>query len=247
MNTDTESSARIGHRAIGLEHPAAVLPPDAELVSMIWVDDARLSRECLVSAVLAAQPHFVIQAVETVEECFHHAGSEPELLVYYSHAEETVDLRTIEAIHTAHPLARLVVLSDASTLASGLVRDILSLGVAGFILTRRTGLQMVVSAISLVHSGGTFVPRDFLFMESLPLHPSGVRRAGDSGKLTQREIAVLDLIRLGQPNKLIAEGLGMSASTVKVHVRNIMQKMGVANRTQVALTADQFLGSDRQR
>jgi DNA-binding NarL/FixJ family response regulator len=79
------------------------------------------------------------------------------------------------------------------------------------------------------------------------LHPSGVRRAGDSGKLTQREIAVLDLIRLGQPNKLIAEGLGMSASTVKVHVRNIMQKMGVANRTQVALTADQFLGSDRQR
>ncbi len=244
---DSDNSTRIGNRPTGLDNPALAVPPDADFLSMIWVDAARLSRECLVSAVLVAQPHFLIHAVESLEECFRHEGPEPELVVYYSHAEETVDLRPIEAIHATYPLARLVVLSDASTLAASLVRDILAHGVAGFILTRRTGLQMMVSAISLVHSGGTFVPRDFLFMDSHSAFAAGSRKATESGKLTQREIAVLDLIRLGQPNKLIAEELGMSASTVKVHVRNIMQKMGVANRTQVALTADQFLNSDRPK
>jgi DNA-binding NarL/FixJ family response regulator len=241
---DTDNPARIGPRTTGLDNPGGALPPDAGVVSMIWVDAARLSRECLVSAVLVAQPHFVIHAAESLDECLSHEGLEPVLVVYYSHAEETIDIRAIEAIHSAYPLARLVVLSDASSLATSLVHNILAHGVAGFILTRRTGLQMMVSAISLVHSGGTFVPRDFLFMESHASFTATKRKAIESGKLTQRETAVLDLIRLGQPNKLIAEGLGMSAGTVKVHVRNIMQKMGVANRTQLALIADRSLSAD---
>ncbi|MCB8877644.1 helix-turn-helix transcriptional regulator [Acidisoma silvae] len=216
---------------------------------MLWVDAARLSRECIANAVMAAEPGFVIHAARSVEECLNLEGLDPHLVVYYSHAEDTVDIDAIEALHTAYPSARLVILSDAATLDAGAVRHILSHNVAGFILTRRTGLQMVVSAISLVHSGGTFVPRDFLFMEDAPPPPSAapIRRASEHGRFTQRELAVLDLIRLGQPNKLIAEELGMSASTVKVHVRNIMQKMGVANRTKVAMGAEDFLNEDRQK
>jgi DNA-binding NarL/FixJ family response regulator len=55
------------------------------------------------------------------------------------------------------------------------------------------------------------------------------------GVLTPRQQEVLELLRVGQPNKVIARALGLSAGTVKVHVRQIMRKYGAANRTEVAV------------
>lgn len=52
---------------------------------------------------------------------------------------------------------------------------------------------------------------------------------------TERERAVLADLRSGKSNKVIARNLNISEATVKVHVRHIMRKLGVANRTQVAL------------
>jgi DNA-binding NarL/FixJ family response regulator len=51
---------------------------------------------------------------------------------------------------------------------------------------------------------------------------------------TPREIEVLHRLRQGLQNKIIAYELGMSESTVKVHLRNVMKKLNASNRTQVA-------------
>ena len=48
---------------------------------------------------------------------------------------------------------------------------------------------------------------------------------------------VLSQLQRGKANKIIAFDLGMSESTVKVHIRNIMRKMGATNRTQVVYKA----------
>ena len=56
-------------------------------------------------------------------------------------------------------------------------------------------------------------------------------------KFTARQIDVLTCLRQGKPNKTIAFELGMSESTVKVHIRQIMDKLHASNRTQVALFA----------
>ena len=56
-------------------------------------------------------------------------------------------------------------------------------------------------------------------------------------QLTGRQQAVLTGLCRGDPNKVIARNLGMTETTVKVHVREIMRKLGVFNRTQVALVA----------
>jgi DNA-binding NarL/FixJ family response regulator len=56
-----------------------------------------------------------------------------------------------------------------------------------------------------------------------------------SVRLTPREREVVDCLRQGKPNKIIAYELRMSLSTVKVHLRNIMRKMQVRNRMQVIL------------
>lgn len=68
------------------------------------------------------------------------------------------------------------------------------------------------------------VPRDHGF--------NGARHAPE---FTERQYAVLVCLCQGDPNKVIGRKLGMTETTVKVHVREIMRKLGVSNRTQVAI------------
>lgn len=55
--------------------------------------------------------------------------------------------------------------------------------------------------------------------------------------LTPRQLQVLEHVKLGEPNKIIASKLGMKECTVKVHVRDIMEKFNVTNRTQLVYKA----------
>lgn len=65
-----------------------------------------------------------------------------------------------------------------------------------------------------------------------------IEDAGCEGaSLSPREVEVLNHVSHGLQNKQIAYSLGMSESTVKVHVRNIMKKLAVTNRTQAAFRA----------
>jgi DNA-binding NarL/FixJ family response regulator len=61
--------------------------------------------------------------------------------------------------------------------------------------------------------------------------------------LTPSEQRVLELLREGKPNKVIARELDIEETTVKVHVRRIMKKLNAANRTQAALVAQQMAGA----
>jgi DNA-binding NarL/FixJ family response regulator len=56
-------------------------------------------------------------------------------------------------------------------------------------------------------------------------------------RLTQRQLQVLDLISQGHPNKVIADYLGISEQTVKIHINQIFKELRVFNRTQAVLKA----------
>jgi DNA-binding NarL/FixJ family response regulator len=230
----------------GLERFSAtssqMIRPSGELC-IGWIDVSQLTRECLTSSVARLQPLFVIIPFESARDCAKHSGRALDLIVYHSHESDadTDWLEDIAALREAFSSVQIVVLSDVSAIEPAIVREVLNRGASGFVMTDSTSLQMVVSAISLVGSGGTFVPRDFLFMDREPSPSTIARPLSEVGRLTQREIAVLALMKHGKPNKIIAHELGMSASTVKVHVRHIMRKMGAANRTQAALNADKLL------
>jgi len=72
-----------------------------------------------------------------------------------------------------------------------------------------------------------------------PVLPDRAVRARETPwrELTRRQCDVLALISEGKSNKLIADALTMTESTVKAHVKQIIKRLNVANRTQAALIA----------
>ncbi len=163
---------------------------------------------------------------------------------------EVVDadvLTQIEQIRSELPHASLVILSDHKE-----PRQIVSafrLGAKGFISTV-TDPSVALRALSFIMCGGSFFPPHAL-AELSQVSENASRTAAHethgirisfsvSGAMTSRQREVLSCLRLGKSNKQIARELGMQEATVKVHIRQIMRKLGVANRTQAALQAAQM-------
>jgi DNA-binding NarL/FixJ family response regulator len=162
--------------------------------------------------------------------------------VYYSHDPETISLADVTWLREALPSAGLVVLSDAIKLQRDVIKAVVAQRVSSLILTRYATLSMVVSSIGLVASGGMSIAREFLIGDWQPEQQMSRSPAGRS-QLTRREVDVLALLKRGGSDKAIANALDMSVSTVKVHVRNLMRKMGATNRTQAAMNADGYRGA----
>lgn len=149
-------------------------------------------------------------------------------------------LRELLALLPATPV---VVLSDNDD-TSGVIAA-LEAGAQGYICTRSQPALML-HALQFVAAGGSVFPPDALLHRfggmGLPKRACSVRAGGDAAEagldgLTARQCDVLRLLREGQSNKRIARALNLREATVKVHVRQIMRRLGVANRTQAALMA----------
>ncbi len=95
---------------------------------------------------------------------------------------------------------------------------------------------MAATALRLVIAGGRYFPATSLDANKATPTVSQVPASSEyDAKLTKRERAVLALLEHGLPNKIIAYRLGMSQSTVKAHVHNIIAKLNVRNRTEAAM------------
>jgi DNA-binding NarL/FixJ family response regulator len=150
--------------------------------------------------------------------------------------QKTLDLLRLRAN------APIIVLSDRDEVDD--ILRALDWGVRGYIPTSLEA-EVVFAALSLVNAGGIFIPAHVL-RSSTAEPATGIdgERCGLPNKLdlTSRELAVIDLLREGKPNKLIGIELNMQESTVKVHVRNIMRKLDADNRTHAAHIATRVLG-----
>jgi DNA-binding NarL/FixJ family response regulator len=128
------------------------------------------------------------------------------------------------------PEAPIVVVSDNAE--RGEMTAAYRYGVQGF-FPSILDPDVAFRALALILAGGTFFPPEMLNGGARPV----AAERGRGPSLTPRQLDVLALLREGKSNKLIARDLSMCESTVKVHVRQIMRKLGAANRTQAALTA----------
>ncbi|OCP34921.1 helix-turn-helix transcriptional regulator [Ensifer sp. LC163] len=175
------------------------------------------------------------------------------LIMLYRISSKTVP-SILRTIHEFHPEASIgLLVNDADEIDLSIASFVEQKSIHG-VLPLNLRLDVCLAAIDLLMKGGEHFPSALL--RRLPPEPftstsasarqaetsdgtvfanQGRRRreAGLDG-LTTREVQILDLICMGTQNKVIAARLGLSENTVKVHVRNIYQKMNVRNRTEAA-------------
>ncbi|MBI5163604.1 MAG: response regulator transcription factor [Magnetospirillum sp.] len=141
------------------------------------------------------------------------------------------------------PPVPVVIVSGSRQRAT--IRSAIEAGARGYVLKSSNG-EILKHVLPLVLSGELYVPAQAVATEDSgqEFEPgaSPLDEAGDFNpdfrSLTPRETQVLKLLTLGYSNKEIARSLGMLEGTVKVHVKSIMKKLGVNNRTQAAIAAN---------
>ncbi|WLR94972.1 response regulator transcription factor [Shinella zoogloeoides] len=135
----------------------------------------------------------------------------------------------------------VILLADSVDLLQ--IMKALEFGARGYIPSSVT-IDVCIEAIALSLAGGVFLPassvlamRQVLVTETPPLRPL-------DSMFTTRQIEVVNALRRGKANKIIAYELNLRESTVKVHIRNIMKKMKATNRTEVAYKLNELFPLD---
>ena len=221
-------------------------------ISIALIDPKPLTRQSIRDVLTETFPESAMVAVSTCEELLEiderQIGKLNLVVVYIRNdgLTNTWVQSALELLRVRLPGASTVVLADRNEVAE--VNRALTHGVRGYIPTS-VEWEVAVAALRLVSAGGTFVPADALrSTASKPGdQPEGERQGRSDGlDLTPRELSVIDLLREGKPNKVIAAQLDMQENTVKVHVRNILKKLNATNRTHAAFVANRLLGKDAQ-
>jgi len=152
----------------------------------------------------------------------------------------------IRAMRRAFPALPLLVMS--ATEDAQMVRTLIDLGVAGFI-PKSDQSAVILQAVRLVLAGGTYAPLRLL--AQVPAPDTATSRPTASPPtvtgLTGRQSEVLAQLARGLPNKLIARELGLSESTVKVHLLAIYRVLSVRNRTEAVVAAQAFVAVESRR
>lgn len=234
MSTETLET-----QATRVESTVRVLPARQPIETVVGlIDQSRLRRECLKLALAQHNARWRILDLATAGDALRlaSAGQNFELVLIGAATSEHIDLDEVEALHAALPETPIVVAADTEN--PHRARLILGAGTRGFLPTSLS-LKVLMGALDLVLAGGIYVPSALIEPSQPRTSLAAPVRASSQpwSDLTRRQRDVLALISQGKSNKLIADALAMSESTVKAHVKQIIKRLRVANRTQAALIA----------
>lgn len=193
-------------------------------IRLVLADDHALVLEGL-RALLATVPDMHVVAAATDGERLLEAVDRfsPDVVVLDLEMPYLSGLTCLQRIREAELPVRVLVLSAFGDADS--IRAALEAQADGFALKTEPP-QNTIAAIRQVASG------QMVFPSAARRLISGARVAGPS--LTPREESVLALVAEGQSNAQIAQALSLTENTVKFHLQNIYQKLGVSNRTEAA-------------
>ena len=233
--TDSHSDAvrQRTNEASGWSQPIA---GKSAVISIGVVDEKSFTRECITRSLQALDDRMDIASFATCDDCLQHVGGRDLILYNAREAAADWDHNSEEFLSFKKLLNMMpvIILSDLDCPDS--LTEIFESGARGFIPTAHTTLEQLIEIIRLVKAGGTFVPLSSLSLRRTKAQ-SVTRTTRASYQFTPSELAVLDRLKLGKANKIIAHELGVSESTVKVHIGRIMRKLKVTNRTQIVCRA----------
>ena len=215
-------------------------------------DDHALVREALVGSVKMNWPGAAVSEASDFPQAWARARSQPGFCIADLVMPGAAPLDGIKGIMQAAPSTPILVVTGTED--DALLLALLKLGVAGFAPKSASG-AIVEAAIRLILAGGRYMPPrladiaaarvdtapagDRAIIKDPSQDPSLARRPEQANQavldqLTLRQTEVLTLVAQGRSNKEIARTLGLAPSTVKTHLENLLQTLGVANRTEAA-------------
>jgi DNA-binding NarL/FixJ family response regulator len=208
-------------------------------IPILVVEDNRLVRDGII-AMLGEQPDLkVVAAVDGAPGAVDRVREmRPEVVVLDAALGDHDSHRLVAAIKQAAPAVRVIVM-DVLPVPEDL-HDFVNAGASGFIAKDAT-LDAFVSTVRSVASGTDVLPpalTSTLF--SHIVRAAVARKSSDvinAVRMTERERAVFDLIADGLSNKEIAQRLHLATNTVKGHVHNILEKLALHTRLQIAAYA----------
>lgn len=174
-----------------------------------------------------------------------------DLVLVHDHIGSTPLDERISACRAVFPNAAFAVMSEDVPACVASCGHLFSPGPVAGVVPLDFELDLWLAAVALLVHGGEYYP--FISPQAAsgtsasanarPLQANGADAASGipeqsprlEGKgLTNRELQILKLVSMGHQNKHIAHGMALSEHTVKVHVHNLITKLGVSNRTQAA-------------
>ncbi|MDF3983882.1 response regulator transcription factor [Luteibacter sp. PPL201] len=202
---------------------------------VLIADDHPLFRDALQRAVLAAVPGADVHAADSVPALFTLIESMPEadLLLLDLHMPGARGYSALAHIRGQYPGLPTVVVSGHEE--AQIARRALAHGASAYI-PKSAAVETIVEAVRAVLDGDVWLPPQFV-LGHVELKADEADVAARVASLTPQQFRVLNMIAEGLLNKQIAYELGVSEATVKAHMTAIMRKLGVSNRTQVALAA----------
>ena len=199
---------------------------------IVVADDHPLFREALVSAVRKARPDAqVMECASLAEANTALAEGTVDLLLLdlkLSDVEGMTGLNLIRANHPAVPVAVVSASEEPQT-----IRSALAFGAAGFI-PKSSSLEMMVEAISAILDGESWAP------DVGEAEGEEADLQSRIASLTPSQLRILEGLKAGRLNKQIAFDLGVTEATIKAHLTSVFRKLGVQNRTQAVILAQQI-------
>jgi DNA-binding NarL/FixJ family response regulator len=213
---------------------------------LLIIDSRALDRECLARTLISHGLRMEVRAFASIDEW----RKEKDLHSPLGAILFDVGGRKVEDAAVANEISRLVsefrsvplvVLADTDNLAQ--ILKVLEYGARGYIPTS-VGIEVCVEAIGLAVAGGIFVPASSVLAMRNVIEAGRQTPQPLSGMFTLRQAEVVQALRKGKANKIIAYELNLRESTVKVHIRNIMKKLKATNRTEVAYKLNDLFSGD---
>lgn len=218
------------------------LPVDESNISTIKifiVDDHPLFRYGLIS-VLAEYPEFKVvgDAASSVEALPRIEKIQPDIVIMDVFMPNSDGIKTTSIIKQKSPNTEIMILTISDN--EDIFLSAIKAGAKGYLL-KGVGIMEIVDAIKLVVKGEATVSPTMAARLLEQFRNNGKENSGKKGlnELSIREKEVLKLTAQGSSNKEIAAHLFISDTTVKAHIRNILEKLRVKNRAEavgVAIT-----------
>ena len=160
---------------------------------------------------------------------------EPDILLLDLQMPAGTGMEVVRALSAEGAKPRIVIMTAAIDDSS--LMEAQSLGVAGIVL-KNSDPAYLLECLDAVRSGGSWVdPEIAARIQEL------TETLGSSGRpaLAPRERQLIRCVREGLRNREIAAKLGVTEGTVKVYLHAVFEKLGINNRTELAIRADEFL------